>query len=131
MRKYTHQKNGPKECDIISKETTSPISNRSYRAKQYPLAKDGTQKNSKSRQDIIWGAGPSAIKIITKGELITYPDSIKTDNLPQLFREHHMPTRNTNRSCGNFCLGKARRKRNTRSPLEKTSTAREELRISK
>ena len=47
------------------------------------------------RQDIIWGAGPSAIEIIRKGEYKTDPETIKTDKLIQLFREYNMPKRNT------------------------------------
>ena len=36
-------------------------------------------------QDFVWGAGQSAIEIITKGEFNTDPDTIKTDKTIQLF----------------------------------------------
>ena len=42
-------------------------------------------KEPEKRQDFIWGAGQSAIEIITKGEFNTNPDTIKTDKLIQLF----------------------------------------------
>ena len=32
------------------------------------------------RQDLIWGAGPSAIENITKGEFNTDPDTINTEH---------------------------------------------------
>ena len=42
-------------------------------------------KEPESRQDLIWGAGSSAIEIITKREFNRDPDTIKTDKLIQLF----------------------------------------------
>ena len=45
------------------------------------------------RQDFIWGAGPSAIEIITKGEFNTDPDTINTVKLIQLFKDYYMPKR--------------------------------------
>ena len=59
-------------------------------------------KELEIRQDFIWVAGPSAIKIITKGEFNTDPDTIKTDKLIQLPRECYMPKRNTYHSRGDF-----------------------------
>ena len=58
------------------------------------------------RQDFIWGAGPSAIEIITKGEINTDPDTITTDKLIQLFKEYYMPKRNTYHSRGDFFWAK-------------------------
>ena len=63
-------------------------------------------KEPEIRQDFIWGAGPSAIEIITKGEFNTDPDTIKTDELIQLFREYYMPKRNTYHSRGDFFSAK-------------------------
>ena len=51
-------------------------------------------------------AGPSAVKIITKGEFNTYPDTIKNDKLIQLFRENYMPKRKTYDSRGDFFWAK-------------------------
>ena len=58
------------------------------------------------RQDFIWGAGPSVIEIITKGEFNTDPDTITTDKLIQLFKEYYMPKRNTYHSRGDFFWAK-------------------------
>ena len=44
-------------------------------------------KEQEMRQDLIWSVGPSAIELITKGEFNMDQDTIKTDNLIQLFRE--------------------------------------------
>ena len=63
-------------------------------------------KEPEIRQDFIWGTGPSAIEIITKGEFNTDPDTIKTDKVIQLFREHYMPKRNTYHSRGDFFWAK-------------------------
>ena len=53
------------------------------------------------RQDFIWGAGLSAIKMITKGEFSTDPDIINTEKLIQLFKDY-ITKGNTNHSRGNF-----------------------------
>ena len=63
-------------------------------------------KEPEIRQDFIWGAGPSAIEIITKGEFNTDPDTIKTDKLIQLFREYYIPKGNTYHSRGDFFWAK-------------------------
>ena len=63
-------------------------------------------KEPEIRQDFIWGAGPSVIEIITKGEFNTDPDTIKIDKLIQLFREYYMPKRNTYHSRGDFFWAK-------------------------
>ena len=42
-----------------------------------------TKKEPEIRQDFIWGAGPSAIETITKGEVSTNPDTINTERLIQ------------------------------------------------
>ena len=47
-----------------------------------------------------------AIESITKGDINTDPDAIKTDKLIQLFCEHYMPKRNTYRSRGDFFCAK-------------------------
>ena len=59
-------------------------------------------KKPNIRQDFIWGAGPSAVEIITKGEFNTDPDTIKTDKLIHLFRQYYMPKRNSYYSSGDF-----------------------------
>ena len=59
-------------------------------------------KEPEIRQDFIWGAGPSAIELITKGEFNTDYDTIKTDKLIQLFREYYMPKSNTYHSRRDF-----------------------------
>ena len=63
-------------------------------------------KELEIRQGFIWSAGPSAIEIITKGELNTDPDTIKTDTLIQLFREYYMPKRITYQSHVDFFWAK-------------------------
>ena len=55
------------------------------------MDEDWNTKEPEIRQDFIWSAGPSAIEIISKGEFNTDPDTIKTEKLIQLFREHYMP----------------------------------------
>ena len=63
-------------------------------------------KEPEIKQNFIWGARPSTIEIITKGEIITDPDTIKTDKLIQLFREYYLPKRNTYHSRGEFFWAK-------------------------
>ena len=63
-------------------------------------------KRTRNQTDFIWGAGPSAIEIITKGEFNTDPGTIQTDKLIQLFRENYMPNRNTYHSRGEFFWSK-------------------------
>ena len=58
------------------------------------------------RQDFIWGAGPSAIEMITKREFNTDPDTINTEKFTQLFKDYYMPERNTYHSRGNFFWAK-------------------------
>ena len=65
-------------------------------------------KESEIRQDFIWGAGPSAIETITKGEFNTDPDTINTEKLIQLFKDYYMPKRNTYHSRGDFFWAKQR-----------------------
>ena len=71
-----------------------------------PTGDPWNTKEPDIRQDFIWGAGPSAIEIITKGEFNTDPDTITTDKLIQLFKEYYMPKRNTNHSRGDFFWAK-------------------------
>ena len=73
---------------------------------RYQPTTHGIQKKQKSDKIFFWGAGPSAIEIITKGEFNTDPDTIKTDKLIQLFREYYMPKRNTYHSRGDFFWAK-------------------------
>ena len=54
-----------------------------------PTDENWNTKEPEIRQDFIWSAGPSAIETITKGEFNTDPDTIKTEKLIQLFREHY------------------------------------------
>ena len=65
-----------------------------------------TEKEPEIRQDLIWGAGPSAIENITKGEFNTDPDTINTERLLQLFKDYYMPKRNTYHSRGDFFWAK-------------------------
>ena len=67
-----------------------------------PTDENWNTKEPEIRQDFIWGARPSAIEIITKGEFNTDPDTIKVEKLIQLFWEYYMPNRNTYHSCGDF-----------------------------
>ena len=60
-----------------------------------PISNEWTTKGPEIRQDFIWGAGPSAIETITKGEFNTDPDTINTEKLIQLFKDYYMPKRNT------------------------------------
>ena len=71
-----------------------------------PTGDPWNTKKPDIRQDFIWGAGPSAIEIITKGESHTDPDTITTDKLIQLFKEYYMPKRNTCHSRGDFFWAK-------------------------
>ena len=45
-----------------------------------PTGDPWNTKEPDIRQDFFWGAGPSAIEIITKGEFNTDPDTITTDS---------------------------------------------------
>ena len=67
-----------------------------------PKSNEWTTEEPQIRQDFIWGAGPSAIKTITKGEFKTDPDTIKTEKLIQLFKDYYVPERNTYHSRGVF-----------------------------
>ena len=69
---------------------------------QYKPATHGIQKNQKLDKT---SSGPTAIEI-TKGEFNTDPDTIKTDKLLQLFREHYMPKRITYHGRGGFFWAK-------------------------
>ena len=71
-----------------------------------PTGDPWNTKEPDIRQNFIWGAGPSAIEIITKGEFNTDPDTITTDKLIQLFKEYYMPKRNTYHSRGDFFWAK-------------------------
>ena len=65
-----------------------------------------TEKEPGIRQDFIWGAGPSAIENITKGEFKTNPDTKNTERLLQLFKDYYMLKRNTYHSRGGFFWAK-------------------------
>ena len=67
-----------------------------------PTSNRWTEKEPVIGQDLIWGAGPSAIENITKGEFNTDPDIINTEKLLQLFKDYYMPKRNTYHSRGDF-----------------------------
>ena len=71
-----------------------------------PTSNEWTTKEPEIRQDFIWGAGPSAIETITKGEFNTDPDTINTEKLIQLFKDYYMPKRNTYHSRGDFFWAK-------------------------
>ena len=71
-----------------------------------PTNNGGTEKEPMIRQDFIWGAGPSAIEIISKGEFNTDPDTINTEKLLQLFKDYYMPKRNTYHKRGDFFWAK-------------------------
>ena len=65
-----------------------------------------TGKEPTIRQDFIWGTGPSAIEIISKGEFNTDPDTINTEKLIHLFKDYYMPKRNTYHNRGDFFWAK-------------------------
>ena len=71
-----------------------------------PTSSRWTEKEPVIRPNLIWGAGPSAIENITKGEFNTDPDTIDTERLLQLFRDYYMPKRNTYHSRGDFFWAK-------------------------
>ena len=77
-------------------------------------------KEPEIRQHFIWGAGPSAIEIITKRDFTTDPDTIKTDKLIQLFREYYMPNRNIYHSRGDFFWAKQEENETLEETLERT-----------
>ena len=66
-------------------------------------------KKPEIRQDFIWGAGPSTIETITKGEFNTDPDTINTEKLIQLLKDYYMPKRNNYHSREDF-FGQSRKK---------------------
>ena len=63
---------------------------------------EGTRKQT----DFNSGADPPAIESITKVEFITDPDTISTERPIQLFKDYHMPKRNTYHSRGDFVWAK-------------------------
>ena len=65
-----------------------------------PTRNSWTEKELEIRQDLIWGAGPSAIANITKGEFNTDPNTINTKRLLQIFKDYYLPKRNTYHSRG-------------------------------
>ena len=71
-----------------------------------PTSSRWTKGEPEIRLDLIWGAGPSAIKNITKGEFNTDPDTINTERLLQLFKDYYMPKRKTYYSRGDFFWAK-------------------------
>ena len=71
-----------------------------------PTSNEWTTKEPEIRQDFTWGAGPSAIETITKGEVNADPDTINTERLIQLFKDYYMPKRNTYHSRGDFFWAK-------------------------
>ena len=71
-----------------------------------PTSNKWTDEEPEIRQNLIWGAGPSAIENITKGEFNTDPDTIDTERLLQLFKDYYMPKRNTYHSRGDFFWAK-------------------------
>ena len=100
----------PKECT----ERLRHYIKRIYNIDIKPILTDDTvptgdpwnTKEPDIRQDFIWGAGPSASEIITKGEFNTDPDTVTTDKLLQLFKKYYMPKRNTYHSRGDFFWAK-------------------------
>ena len=60
-----------------------------------PTSNRWTEQEPEIRQDLIWGAGTSAIENKTKGEFHTDPDTINTERLLQPFKTYYMPKRNT------------------------------------
>ena len=71
-----------------------------------PASNRWTEKEPEIRKDLIWGAGPSAIENITKGEFNTDPETINTERLLQLFKGYYIPKRNTYHSRGDFIWAK-------------------------
>ena len=71
-----------------------------------PTSNEWTTKEPEIGQDFIWGAERSAIETITKGEINTDPDTINTEKLIQLFKDYHMPKRNTYHSRRDFFWAK-------------------------
>ena len=67
-----------------------------------PTNNEWTEKEPTIRQDFIWGGGPCAIEIISKGDFNTDPDTINTEKLKQLFKDYYMPKRNTFHNRGDF-----------------------------
>ena len=71
-----------------------------------PTNNGWTEKEPTIRQDFIWGAGPSTIEIISKGEFNTVPDTINTEKLIQVFKDYYMPKHNTYHNHGDFFWAK-------------------------
>ena len=96
-----------------------------------PTGDPWDSKEVEIRQDFIWGAGPSAIEIITKREFNTDPDTIKTDKLIQLFREYYMSKRNTYHSRGDFFWAKQEDNETSEEHWKKLITLEKNVRIQK
>ena len=71
-----------------------------------PTNNGWTEKEPTIRQHFIWGAGPSTIEIISKGEFNTDPDTINTEKLIQVFKDYYMPKHNTYHNHGDFFWAK-------------------------
>ena len=71
-----------------------------------PTSNRSTENEPATRRGFIWGAGPSAIENITKGEFNSDPETINTERLLQLFKDYYMPKQNTYHSRGDFFWAK-------------------------
>ena len=92
-----------------------------------PTDENWNTKEPEIIQDFIWGAGPSAIETITKGEFNTDPDTIEIEKIitaiPGMLhaKKKYLPLP------WKFRLGKARIQRDTRRTLGKTNNTGKEL----
>ena len=78
----------------------------------------------------MWGAGPSAIETITKGEFNTDPDTINTGKFIQLFKDYNMPNE-ISTTAEEISSGQNKGKTKHRRTLAKISIPRKKLRIQK
>ena len=83
-----------------------------------PTSNEWTTKDPDIRQDFIWGAAPSAIETITKGEFNTDPDTINKGKLTQPFKDYYMPKRNTYHSRGDLFWAKQEENENRKNTGE-------------
>ena len=94
-----------------------------------PTSYRWTEKEPEIKQDLIWGAGPSAIENITKGDFNTDPDTINTERLLQLFEDYYMSKRNTYNSRGDFSWAKQEENETLEEHWRKIVSLEKKLRI--
>ena len=122
-RPYVHRKNGPKECGIISKESTTSISNLLGEALSYDEKRD----EKKPKPDKILSGAPDRqpSKSTQKAKLERTQTVLKPTKYYNYSGNTTCP-RETYHRRRDF-IWEAKRQQNTQRSSEKTNNAREEL----